>query len=100
MKGLINIQNKENEYFRLCFVRYLNPVNKNSAKIRNVDKEFAEQLHFKGVEFAVYEKFYAKMEKQNNIFINVFVYEDKTPYLIYTSKQTFEKDVELLKFKF
>ena len=46
MKGLINTQNKDNECFRWCFVRYLNLVNKNLAKIRNVDKKFAKQLHF------------------------------------------------------
>ena len=31
------------------------------------------------------------MEKQNNISIIVLDYEDKTPYRIYTLKQTFEK---------
>ena len=40
MKGLINILNKDNECFRWCLVRYLNPVNENSARNRNVDKEF------------------------------------------------------------
>ena len=40
MKGLIKGQNKNNECFRWCLVRYLNPVNKNAAKIRNVDKRF------------------------------------------------------------
>ena len=29
---------KDNECFRWCLVRYLNPVNKNPAKIRNVNK--------------------------------------------------------------
>ena len=33
MKILINIQNKDNECFKWCLVRYLNPVNKNPAKI-------------------------------------------------------------------
>ena len=39
IKGLlIYIQNKDNGYFRWGLVRYVNPVNKNLAKIRNVDK--------------------------------------------------------------
>ena len=42
MKGLIDIQNKDNEYFRWFLVRYLTAGNKNPAKIRNVDKEFAK----------------------------------------------------------
>ena len=49
MKGLINIQNKDNQCFIWCLVRYLKPVNKNPAKIRNIDREFAKQLNFKGV---------------------------------------------------
>ena len=35
------------------------------------------------------------MEKQDNISIGVLDYEDKTPYRIYTSKQTFEKHIDL-----
>ena len=42
MKGLINIQNKDNECFRWFLVRYLTAGNKNPPKIRNVDKEFAK----------------------------------------------------------
>ena len=38
MTGLINIYNKDNRCFRWCLVRYLNPVNKNPAKIRNNEK--------------------------------------------------------------
>ena len=36
MKGLINIQNENNECFKWCLVRYLNHVNKNPAEITNV----------------------------------------------------------------
>ena len=42
MKGLINIQNKDNECFRWFLVRYLTAGNKNPAKTKNVDKEFAK----------------------------------------------------------
>ena len=31
MKGLINIQNEDNECFRWCLVKYLYPVHKNPA---------------------------------------------------------------------
>ena len=54
MKGLINVQNEHSECFRWCLVRYLNPVNKNAIKIRNVDEEFAKQPIFKSVKFPVY----------------------------------------------
>ena len=96
MKRLINIQNEDNECFRLCLLRYLNPVNKNPAKVINVDKEFAKQLNFKDMKFLAHEKDYVKIEKQNNISINAFGNEDETPHPIYTSKQTFEKHADLL----
>ena len=49
-----------------------------------------------GTKFPVHKKGYVKIEKQNNISINVFDYENETPYCIYTLKQTFEKYVDLL----
>ena len=42
---------KDNECFRSCLVRHLNPVSKNPAKMRN-----AEQLDFKGVKSSVHKK--------------------------------------------
>ena len=62
MKGLINIQNKDNECLNRCLVRYLNPVNKHPAKIKHVDKEFSKQLNLKGIKFSVHKKDYAKIE--------------------------------------
>ena len=82
--------------FRWCLVRYLNLVNKNPAKIGNVDSEFAKQLSFNETEFFVHKKHYVKIEKQNNISITKFGYKDKKPYHIYASKQNFEKHVDLL----
>ena len=64
----------------MCLVRYLNPVNKNLAKIRNIDKEFEKHLDSKGIEVPVYKKVYTEIDKQNAL-IYVFGYEDETPYL-------------------
>ena len=42
-KGLINIQNIDNnECFKWCLVRYLNPTNSKLAKIAKADKDFAK----------------------------------------------------------
>ena len=76
MRGLINIDNKDNECFRWSFVRYFSPL-KNPAIIRNVDKKFAKQLNYKNVNFPVYKKEYSKIEKQNNISISMFSYQKK-----------------------
>ena len=47
MKRLVKIQNEDNECFRWCLIRYINPVDKNLAIIRKVDGEFTKQLNFK-----------------------------------------------------
>ena len=72
----------------------MNPINKNPRKSRNVDEEFAKQVNFKGAKFPAHKKHYAKIEKQNTTPFSVFGYEDKKPYHVYTSKQTFEKHVD------
>ena len=38
--GLINLQNKDNECFRWCQVRFLNPQNKDPQRIKKSDKEY------------------------------------------------------------
>ena len=76
-------------------VRYVSPVNKKPAKIRNINREFAKQLNSRSIYFHVHKKEYAKIEKQNNISINVSGYTDETPYHIHALKQTFEKYVNL-----
>ena len=74
---------------------YLNPVNKNQAKIRNDDREFVKQLNFKGVKFPAHKKKITQKLK-NDIYINVFGCENTTQHCSCTSKQTFKKHVDLL----
>ena len=95
-KGLINIKNDDNECFRWCHIRHLNPQAKDSQRIKKVDKQFIENLDYSGIEFPVATKQYNKIEKQNEININVFGYEDKQPYPIYVSKEKYEDCLNLL----
>ena len=95
-KGLINMKNEDNECFRWCHIRYLNPQNKDPQRIKRTDKEYINQLDYSGIEFPVTVKQYNKIEKQNEININVFGYENKQPYPIYISKEKYEKHIELL----
>ena len=74
-KGLINLQNEDNECFRWCHIRHLNPQKKDPQRIKQVDKEYIKNLNYSGIEFPVTIKQYNKIEKQNNININVFAYE-------------------------
>ena len=95
-KGLINLKNNDNECFRWCHIRYLNPQDKYPQRIKKIDKEYINQLYYSGIEFPVTVKQYNKIEKQNEININVFGYENKQPYPIYISKEKYEKHLELL----
>ena len=94
--GLINLKNKDNECFRWCHVRHLNPQIKDPQRIKKTDKAFMPQLDYQGIEFPVSIKQYNKIEIQNSININVFGYENKQTYPIYVSKEKFENVMNLL----
>ena len=97
-KGLINIKNKDNACFGWCHIRHLNPQEKDPQRIKKSDKEYVKEkkINYSGIEFPVTIKQYNKIEKQNNIRINVFGYEEKQPYPIYVSKEKFKDHMELL----
>ena len=95
-KGLINMKNEDNECFRWCHIRHLNPQNKDPQRIKKSDKEYVKNLDYSGIEFPVTTKQYNKIEKQNEININVFGYENKQPYPIFVSKEKYEDCINLL----
>ena len=55
-KGLINIKNKDNECFRWCHIRHLNPQKKDPRRIKKGDKQFIGGLDYKGIDFPVSKK--------------------------------------------
>ena len=95
-KGLINMKNEDNECFRWCHIRYLNPVDKDPQRIKKSDKQYIQDLDYTGIEFPVTTQQYNKIEKQNEIRINVFGYENKQPYPIYVSKEKYDIQMNLL----
>ena len=95
-KGLINLKNNDHECFRWCHIRHLNTQDKYPQRIKKVDKEYIDKLNYIGIEFPVTIKQLNKIEKQNEININVFGYEEKQPYPIYISKEKHENHMELL----
>jgi len=75
MLGLINPKNvDDNECFRWCQNRKLNPQKKDPQRIKLTDKEFVKKLDYSGVTFPVQYKDYNKIEKQNQINVNVIGY--------------------------
>ena len=95
-KGLINMKNEDNECFRWCHIRHLNPQDKDAQRIKKSDKAFVVNLDYSGIEFPVTTKQYNKIEKQNEININVFGYENKQKYPIHVSKEKYEDCMNLL----
>ena len=95
-KGLINLKNKDNECFRWCHIRHLNPQEKDPQRIKKSDRDYISKLDYSEIEFPVTIKQVNKIEKKNNIRINVFGYEEKQLFPIYISKESFEDHMELL----
>ena len=62
MKGLINIKNSDNK----CLLQT------HPERITKKDKELVCKLNYEGINFPFSKKDYYKIEKQNNICINVF----------------------------
>ena len=95
-KGLINMKNEDEECFRWCHIRHLNPQTKYPERIKKEDKKMINELNYDGIDFPLSQKHYNKVEKQNSIRINVFGYEDGQPFPINISKETFEDQMNLL----
>ena len=76
-KGLINIKNNHQKCFLWCHVRHINPVKIHPKRITREDKKLVNDLNYDEIEFLVREKDFSKIEKKNNICINVFCYENK-----------------------
>ena len=95
-KGLINMKNKDNKCFRWCHIRHLNPQDMDPQRIKKTDKQYIEKLDYSSIEFPVTVKQINKIEKQNNICINLFGYEEKQKFPIYISKEKYQDHMELL----
>ena len=95
-KGLISIKSKDKNCFLWCHVRHVNPLKEHPERITKKDKKTAEKLDDDGTDFTVREYDFAKIEKKNNICINIFCYEDELVFPKYILDQKFEKSMDLL----
>ncbi|CAC5378564.1 unnamed protein product [Mytilus coruscus] len=77
-KNIINVQNKnDNKCFLWSILAYLYPVVKNKQRITNY-KEYEDEISMRGIEYPVAKEDISKVEKQNNLIINVFALKDQT----------------------
>ena len=87
MKGLINIENKDNECFKWCHIRFLNYTNSHPERIKNEDKKNADTLDYKGINFPMKARDYEIVKERFNINANVFGYENRF-FPLYVSKKS------------
>ena len=59
-------------------------------------KKLVKDLDYDEIDFLVQENDFGKIEKKNNICINVFCYEDGLVFQKYISDQKFENSMNLL----
>ena len=95
-KGLINIKKNDNKCFLWCHVRHLNQLDKNPQRITKEDKRMINDLVYEEIKFPVSKTDYCKIERQNNICITVFCYENGLSYPVYVSNQKFRDCMALL----
>ena len=95
--GIINMKNEDDECFKWCVTRALNPVKDHSYRITKELIEQSEELDWSGIEFPVAAdaNVISKFERNNNISINVFGYETDL-YPLYISKHECDTCVDLL----
>ena len=65
-------------------------------RITQNDKKLVNDLNYDGIEFTVLKNDFSKIEKKNNLCINVYCYENKLTFPIYLSDQKFENSIDLL----
>ena len=95
-KAVINIKNEDNQCFKWCIARALNPVDKNPNRITKEVVEQSKSFNWEGLKFPVDLKQIKIFEKNNpSVSINVFGYEDEV-YPLKISKEKKINNIDLL----
>ena len=66
------------------------------GRITKEDKNMINDLDYEGIKFPISKTDYCKIERQNNICIKVFCYENGLTYPVYVSNQKFRDCMDLL----
>ena len=101
-KAIINMKNQDNECFKWCVLRALNPKNTNPDRIDKDLKSKQDTLNMEGIKYPVDFRGIDRFESQNpNISISVFGYnQDERVYPLKVSKYTgCEHDITLMLLK-
>ena len=101
-KAIINMKNQDNECFKWCVLRALNPKDTNPDRIDNDLKSKQDTINMEGIRYPVSFRDIDRFESQNpNISISVFGYnQNERVYPLKVSKYTgCEHDINLMLIK-
>ena len=97
MKALISIKNSDNKRFLWCHIRHLNPLKSYLKRITKADKKVINDLDYdlEGINLPVSRTDFGKIEKQDNICINVSCYVNNLVYAVVISDEKSENCMDL-----
>jgi hypothetical protein len=93
--AIINVKNKDNNLFMWSILAALYPTNKNAERIVKY-KDHINSINVEGISCPVKMLDIQRFEKQNKIEINVFGNKKGGVFPIHTTKQRYDKHVDLL----
>ena len=97
--AVINVKNKDDQCFKWCITRALNPADIHAERITKELRNQVEELDWSDIEFpvAMDENVIKKFENNNDVSINVFGYtEVGRLFPLYVSKHQSERMIDLL----
>ncbi|XP_022784275.1 uncharacterized protein LOC111324871 [Stylophora pistillata] len=96
-KAIINMKNGDDECFKWCVTRALNPVQNHAERITKILRKQAEKLKWDGIKFPMEVKSIHRFEKLNpGIAINVYMYEDRLQPLRVSKIEKINTHIDLL----
>ena len=94
-KAVVNIKNADNQCFKRCITKALNPVDKDPQRITKLHRAQSEQLYWSNINFIMKLTDISKFEKNENIALNMLGYKcDFYPWRI--SKEKNRTHINLL----
>ena len=93
-KAIINIKNSDAKCFMWSILAAIHPAKQTAERLYHY-QQFQDKLDFSGIEFPVTVDKIGKFERQNNISVNVFGFEDVL-FPLYITKEHFDIHVNLL----
>ena len=87
-KAIINMKNNDNECFKWCITRALNPVDRHPERITKILQLQAKKLNWKDLKFPLELKDISRFENVNEVSVNVYGYNQNEIYPLRVSTRT------------